>query len=304
MRTLSARVRWRALVGVEFASISLPNAARAGDPGQMGVPRPAAPLDASNFFCEMYGIDRSKLDDVHQGNPSYPVGNCGTDGWTLAPAYWRQHFGRGIFSPYQDETLAPNDQSRMAVTKGWRPSQGDTKTVPLGMPQPSDWGSLPHRMAFMGQPIADCGHDPFRVEIHPPHLVTLDVSKIDNGLVYSVFGWVNPWIDGHLEFDLWPPPRPDARAQFGALGHDRQLAEVASGFGSDFGYVIDNTGPSHVDTTPTLECQPVPADFPNHLHCKYTDAAGNKALYSDDTLAHDNPRMLPKYASSRFDARL
>ncbi len=254
-------------------------------------------------FCDMYGIDRSMIDSTHQNNPSIPVGNCGSDGYTLAPAHWRQHFGRGIFSPYQAETMPPFEQSRMAVTKGWRPSQGVPKTVPLGFPDPTAWGGLPHRMNFLGQPIADCGHDPFRVEIHPPHVVTLDLAAVNNGLVYAGFGWVNPWIDGNLEFDLWPPPRPSASAQFAALGQDTKLDDVASGFGSDFGYVIDNSGPSHVLTAPTLNCVSAPTEFPNHLHCKYTDVAGNKTIYSDDDQAHDNPRMLPKYASSRFDVR-
>lgn len=254
-------------------------------------------------FCDMYGIDRSMIDATHRNNPSIPVGNCGTDGYTLSPAHWRHHFGRGIFSPYQAETMPPFEQSRMAVSKGWRPSQGEPKTVPLGFPDPTAWGSLPHRMSFLGQPIADCGHDPFRVEIHPPHVVTLDLAAVDNGLVYAGFGWVNPSIDGNLEFDLWPPPRPSASARFAALGQDSQLADVASGFGSDFGYVIDNSGPSHVLTAPTLACVSAPTEFPNHLHCKYTDLAGNKTIYSDDDQAHDNPRMLPKYASSRFDIR-
>lgn len=256
-------------------------------------------------FCDLYGINRSKFGRPWEEAPSIPTSSCGdvTPSPNFFPAHWRSHFGRGIFAPYQAETYGTGEPAQMAVEKGWRPPTPNPRTVSLGLQRPEYWGQLPHRISFLGQPIADCGHDPYRVEIHPPHVITMDVAAYANGLVYSAFGWVNPWIDGHLEFDLWPPPRPSASSVFLFRGADRQLDQVASGSWPDFGYVIDNSGPSHVQMSPTLTCVPAPADFPNHLHCTYVDIAGNTHLYSDDELAHDNPRMLPKFASSRFDVR-
>jgi hypothetical protein len=62
-----------------------------------------------------------------------------------------------------------------------------------------------------GRWIVDCGHSPFRTELHPPFLTAntrghkRDATRIEN--VTDI--WINGYYPGDpVEVNLWPPPRP------------------------------------------------------------------------------------------------
>jgi hypothetical protein len=212
----------------------------------------------------------------------------------------------------------------MVVDRDW-PETGTTDALseglaPLGV---EDWNIVPHRLSFLGDPILDCGHSPYKVEIHPPHVVTMDLSKASyggaaNGAVVAAFGWMNveQVKSRSLEFDLWPPARPSANARLVTAGTNVQLPEgsVAGAFGpSTWGSVFDrNTACS--GGTPTMQCQEVPAALPNHVHCVYTDPKSPMGPGCDPTVGpteagnvdspYENPRMTPSYATSRFEVRI
>jgi hypothetical protein len=275
-----------------------------------------------NDYCPAFGIDRADKPDKVT-NPTYPSQTCG--GKNYEAAYWRTHFGRGMFFPFLSglDTDPATPQDQMSKTAGWPTASTDAApaTLPLGV---EDWGARPHRLGFLGRPIIDCGHPNARwhIELHPPHLLTMDLAHASDpstgakGVVLAAFGWVNIAIPGRLEFDLWPPPRSSAQDELVVLGATTLLAEPAGGpgFPPEYGYVIDNTGPQHGATSPTLTCIPAPKQFPNRLHCVYTDPAGgprpptvDDPMMGSGSLEHDetrNTRMEPFYATSRFDLRV
>ncbi|MFI5298411.1 MAG: hypothetical protein ACHREM_09955 [Polyangiales bacterium] len=288
-------------------------------------------------FCNDMGFAISQYREKYDGqnNPSLPSTSCSSDELPFVGTDWPAHYGRGLFSAINSQTLPSGPNGYMALDPAWPGGSGTlTKTINLGF---QDWGSFPHRMSFLGDPILDCGHSDAKVEIHPPHIVSMDLANANDkngvsGVLIAVFGWVNPTIYGRVEFDLWPPPRPTADSVLVTHGTGTQLTDVALGpqgapDGSDsFGYVIDNSNSLWAaPTPPTLECFPTPTRFPNHVHCVYNDPAG-VGLYmgaeSPDLAAQSfgvdrqdsnyaegfgeetrSPRMTPYFATSRFDGR-
>jgi len=231
-----------------------------------------------------------------------------------------------MFTALGAAAFAPAPTAYMAADVGWpslKPTPADasgpTGLIPLGV---ENWQRAPHRLGFLGRPILDCGHGANRLEIHPPHVLTMDLAEITvgraRGMAVGAFGWANITMGNVLEFDLWPPARPSARAKLVV----RDLREVqASAAGAegpvDWGWVIDvaegmrwRSGAS----APTMECVAAPAKSPNHVHCVYRDpAAGPPPPDVDvDVLMasrsegqrYANPRMTPTFATSRFDLRI
>jgi hypothetical protein len=110
-----------------------------------------------------------------------------------------------------------------------------------------------------------------------------------------------------MEFDLWPPPRPSADDQLFVLGMDN-IKEASDALTAApeppvYGGVVDSSGPQNtLGFKATVTCKLEPKVIPNHVHCSYDDE--NAGLHSGLDFQHDNPRMLPAFATSRFDLRL
>jgi hypothetical protein len=253
--------------------------------------------------CGLFGIDDD--DESKKDVLSFPSTSCGGQKFDDT---WRNHYGRGIFFPL----VSGRGDANMSTLRGFRgvPDVFTIATVPLVV---EDWTTrnIPHRLGFLGDPIVDCGHEEHRVEIHPPHVITYETecdgpaNGTCKGLTVVAFGWANTVSPDSMEFDVWPPPRPSASSDFVAKGDRTRLAAPST----DFGYVIDaaapKAGPRATSADqPTLRCWAAPVAHPNHLHCTYKDPAAGKGSVSQDDLTHDNPRMLPNWATSRFEARL
>jgi hypothetical protein len=265
-----------------------------------------------NEHCAEFGIDID--DDLKKQNPSFPVNLCGKPEQSFSNT-WRPHFGRGLFTPapIPDEVLSLGNPSTMFIpsTNG---GIGFAASLDL-----EDWDGEPHRISFLGQPILDCGHWPYSTEIHPPHIITMPVKRRTytvngvavSGLEIATFGWSNITVQQQIEFDVWPPPRPNAKFELVAWGADHRVTSVPIPLGSDddqgrYGYIIDSGAPQGgVHGSPSLICQPYPLYAPNHMHCVYDDpSAGTNAPVVNDTDNYGNPRMTPYYATSRFEQRV
>jgi hypothetical protein len=291
-----------------------------------------------NNSCDQLGID---MDGDHNGN-DVPTVSCGgkdyptpfIDPVTKEPLpdvpVWRKHFGRGLFVPMPITADLISDgmpfQVNEPVEKSMLMSQNDDWPTSQNVAPTDitfdDWAEYPRRIGFLGQPIIDCGHKPFRAEIHPPQVITMEafnrrlrpLDASPDGLPHDkkveamAFGWVNLTSPKHLEFDLWPTPRPSGAAKLVVSGHDTdlspRLAQGHGGFLESYGYVIDANAPQHGTTAPTMACTPQPTDFPNHVHCEYDDPAGDNPDAAFETGDYGNPRMTPYYATSRFDLRI
>jgi hypothetical protein len=235
--------------------------------------------------CDLFGIDKN---DFGKGD-NLSVPTCG------GHTNWVPHYGRGVFAPLISES----------------PPYMEGTPPLLGMNFPQKWNLS--RVGFLGQPIVDCGHEDYHIELHPPQLITMEaIASVRDGLKtlgteMVAFGWVNVTILGHLEFDFWPTlPRSADRPQFVALGLNNQLGAPARGGlqdNAEFGYVIDASGPQATGGKPTLQCQALPASFPNHVHCAYDDPSGGPRSPSVTDDHYGNVRMTPYFATSRFEAR-
>jgi hypothetical protein len=264
-----------------------------------------------NQNCAEFGIDID--DDLKQSNPSFPVTRCGKPEQSYLNT-WRNHFGRGLFipAPMPNDIFTGNASTMFVPDPGGGIGVSDSLDV-------EDWDFEPHRIGFLGQPILDCGHWPYSTEIHPPQIITMPVKKrtysVDgdtlSGVEVATFGWSNITVPSKMEFDVWPPPRPNAKFEFVAWGADHRLSGVSAprGLGDDqnrYGYVIDASAPQGgPHGPPSLVCQPYPLFAPNHVHCVYEDpAAGTNNPVVNDTDNYGNTRMTPYYATSRFELRV
>src|SRR5438552_4989507 len=188
------------------------------------------------------------------------------------------------------------------------------EVVSLGL---EDWHACPHRIAYLGRPILDCGHGDdacdakHRLEIHPPHVITLELHQktiaeegascpksapcasaapsvgCTQGIVSAAFGWANAMIGSHLEFDFWPPPRASPESILCVVGPERDESEsttdaagvnIVKGLGFR---VLKAPSPppcgAHPDApAPSLRCTQVPIADPNHVHCVYEDPAAEQ----------------------------
>jgi hypothetical protein len=106
--------------------------------------------------------------------------------------------------------------------------------VKYGDPTPGD-------LVFAsGRFIVDCGHGPkFKTEIHPPSVYTAVKSVVRNGKPSTQADiWVNRFFAGGsgpndaVEFDVYPPPRPNPQALLGASTPGDQSGAVTVTFKS------------------------------------------------------------------------
>ncbi len=124
----------------------------------------------------------------------------------------------------------------------------------------------------LGDLIVDCGHVPFRTEIHPPVAIALHLAGAPRSR-YSLWGWHRSTLDREpVDVDLWPDePRPSANAQI------KMNVVFDGGIGSGAG---------------NWDCSPSPPDVPTHVEC-YLVADKPNALGR----CVDNPRMRSDCAS-------
>jgi hypothetical protein len=238
--------------------------------------------------------DRVTLDPQDAG---IPLRGC-----AVGHRYYRAHMGRGLFSPITDETVGSDSDSEtafMAKSSGWPgcpTGSGAALTseqrVPLGL---QDWKECPHRIAYLGRPIIDCGHGDgaceagLRLEIHPPHVLTMELHNrvfadtgqscrasepctipqseagCTSGVVVGAFGWANVLTGNHLEFDLWPPARPTPDSKLCTLGHDRDASSTRMGQGEL--QIVDGLGYSVVEPKQDPPCGAWPNAAPPRLTC-------------------------------------
>src|SRR5205823_1799953 len=74
-----------------------------------------------------------------------------------------------------------------------------------------DWPISGDLIYASGRWIMDCGHDPYKTEIHPPFLMSnMRTQKRPDGTLQTVaYIWVTGYYPGDpIDVDLWPPPRP------------------------------------------------------------------------------------------------
>jgi len=138
---------------------------------------------------------------------------------------------------------------------------------------PTDSADYAFRLEMLGDLIVDCGHVPFRSEIHPPvaaalHLAGTKVTR------YSLFGWHRKTLDRDpVVIDLWPgAPRPSNTAKL------TTKVVFDAGFGSGAG---------------TWSCTPSPVDQPSRVRCELV--AGPTANATSG--CSENPRMRPACAT-------
>jgi hypothetical protein len=183
---------------------------------------------------------------------------------------------RNPFSP------CPTPVLEALVNEKICPTDWDLKIRPLtgfGSMQPVHRGSVQiefervdfqHQLVAYGDPtpgdaifaagrfVVDCGHggdhlDSFKTEIHPPSVYTAVKMVTHNGHPATQADiWVNWFFSGGdtpadaVEFDIFPPPRPDPQAVLGASTPGDQNAAVKVTFKSQGPF-----GPMRVRVTAT-----------------------------------------------------
>jgi hypothetical protein len=128
------------------------------------------------------------------------------------------------------------------------------------------------RVEFLGDLIADCGHEPIHLEIHPATNIVLHASTPDmiSSKGYSVFANKRAGLeDTTAEFDLWPGVRPKGKKRPNLF--------------------IDS--PTAATGVPSnLDFAPFPPQSPNRIRCRLTPGAFD---VGDGFLCANSPRMLP-----------
>jgi hypothetical protein len=145
------------------------------------------------------------------------------------------------------------------------------------------------RIAFLGDLIVDCGHNPLHQEIHPPLAMMLHASTSTMAFAkrYSLFGWHRRDEDRNdIVFELWPPRRLVASAAIGA----KDLITAAGEPSVPTGIVLDGSS-----TPGFIVCRPFPEVAPSRLRCVLSPGAGPISISFAD--CSDSPRMLPACAT-------
>ena len=77
-----------------------------------------------------------------------------------------------------------------------------------------DWPFTGDLWAAAGRWIIDCGHTPYRTELHPVFMwAKMKAEMFQGHLATRADVWVNGWYPGDpIEFDIFPPPRPSPDA--------------------------------------------------------------------------------------------
>ena len=75
-----------------------------------------------------------------------------------------------------------------------------------------DWPQVGDLFFAAGRWIIDCGHTPYRTELHPIFMYAkMKAEQFGGHLATRADIWVNGWYPGDpIEFDIFPPPRPSA----------------------------------------------------------------------------------------------
>lgn len=73
-----------------------------------------------------------------------------------------------------------------------------------------DWPQIGDLFFAAGRWIIDCGHTPYRTELHPIFMFAkMKAEQFQGHLATRADIWVNGWYPGDpIEFDIFPPPRP------------------------------------------------------------------------------------------------
>jgi hypothetical protein len=111
---------------------------------------------------------------------------------------------------------------RSALHVEWEREFSRYFLVGWGDPHPGD-------LVFVsGRHIVDCGHEPFKTEIHPPSVVAFMRTLPYNGRSSTQANvWVNGFYSGDpVQFDIIPPPRPSPTATLGYVRADGGLYDV------------------------------------------------------------------------------
>jgi hypothetical protein len=78
-----------------------------------------------------------------------------------------------------------------------------------------DWPQVGDLFFAAGRWIIDCGHTPYKTELHPIFMFAkMKTQDFEGHTATRADIWVNGWYPGDpIEFDLFPPPRPSPNAQ-------------------------------------------------------------------------------------------
>jgi hypothetical protein len=109
-----------------------------------------------------------------------------------------------------------------------------------------DWPQVGDLFFAAGRWIIDCGHTPYRTELHPVFMFAkMKTQNFQGQTATRADIWVNGWYPGDpIEFDLFPPPRPSPNAQLTLV--KPADADAALGVSVDFswqppGLIIPNS---------------------------------------------------------------
>lgn len=233
------------------------------------------------------GIDFEAIGTYNQGE-SDPV-----SAFALAPGIMQ---GRtGVYHRIASKVSAGQQTATLSASDAVRVLDPSIEQGELKAQLASDRA---FRVQFLGDAITDCGHEPFRTEIHPPTNIVFHASTGTlSSRRYGIFAAQRANGVGSMEdvvpMDLWPGQRP-----IGATGpFQSQVFPVSA---------VQVEG---VAINPNLECTAHPPAWPTRIRCtlKKGKGAANStlcALYSTAPTApqlggnDDNWRMLPVCVAS------
>jgi hypothetical protein len=129
---------------------------------------------------------------------------------------WEYYWGKWIF-PTADDLFSTS------YWAGAGPGPYGNSTVDPDFVGPDDFiPQIGDIVAANGRGIIDCGHKPWRSEIHPPNMVADFRGRWSpTFLSYTTRAqiWVNGFFNGDSEtVTMWPPPRPTADAVMASWG--------------------------------------------------------------------------------------
>ena len=182
----------------------------------------ATPVFGAAVSAQMADIDNGYTHQTHNGNCPAPEILFG--GLTCASDY--EFFVRPL-GPMIDTTPLPSlfgEKNLNRIKTEYEVAFAALAHNFLGAPAAGD---LVH---MTGRWIVDCGHSPYKTELHPLFSfarmkTVISETNAFTGLEETLFGgkpatrvgiWVNGWYPGgtgnEIEFDIFPPPRPSPTA--------------------------------------------------------------------------------------------
>jgi hypothetical protein len=137
-----------------------------------------------------------------------------------------------------------------------------------------------------GRHIMDCGHPPYRSEIHPPSIIA-DMRRKRSSRYGAIQTRAQVWVNslfegGPVTFSLWAPPRPNARAELVVL--KTRDDNSANNIGVDW-----TTTPTGVDLTFTSDVT-LPLYMLRGQQLAPSDMSADNLRYVMPNNA-DNPRL-------------